>query len=155
MAALLLFNFSATSLSDSLEKILLEKLFVNPSPVVVTPAEPRIAVLATAYSSTADQTDADPWIMANGEQVHDGVVAANFLPFGTKIKIPEFFGEKIFIVKDRMNKRYNAVVPLRIDVWFKDRKSARKFGVKETEIIIIKEELAENETISRPREEVL
>lgn len=81
-------------------------------------------VQVTGYSSTIDQTDNTPFIVANGTKVHDGVVAANFLPFGTKIKIPDKFGDKIFIVEDRMHKRFKN----RIDVWFPDRKSALKFG---------------------------
>jgi len=81
-------------------------------------------VQATAYSSTPDQTDDTPFITASNTYVRDGVVAANFLPFGTKIKIPEKFGDKIFIVEDRMHKRFQN----RIDVWFPDRKSALRFG---------------------------
>lgn len=91
-------------------------------------------VQATAYSSTADQTDDTPFIAANGTYVHDGMVAANFLAFGTKIKIPDKFGDKIFVVEDRMHRRFQN----RIDIWFPDRKSALKFGYdKEVKIQIL------------------
>lgn len=87
----------------------------------------ELIVEATAYSSTVDQTDDTPFIAANGTYVHDGMVAANFLPFGTVIKIPEVYGDKIFVVEDRMHRRFQN----RIDVWFPDRQSALEFGHKE------------------------
>ena len=63
----------------------------------------------TAYSSTVDQTDSTPCITANGFDLcaHDqeDVIAANFLPFGTKVRMPELFGDQIFTVQDRMNAR--------------------------------------------------
>lgn len=93
----------------------------------------QIIVEITAYSSTHDQTDSTPLIAASGKTVYDGMIAANFLPFGTKIKIPELFGDKIFTVDDRMNKRYQN----RIDIWFADRASAIKFGIKEAVIEIV------------------
>jgi len=47
------------------------------------------------------------------------------LPIGTKIKIPSLFGDKVFEVKDRMNKRFY----YRIDIWFPTKEEAQKFGV--------------------------
>jgi 3D (Asp-Asp-Asp) domain-containing protein len=93
----------------------------------------ELIIPVTAYSSTPDQTDNTPFITAWGTYVHDGIVAANFLPFGTKIKIPELFGDKIFIVEDRMNKKYWH----RIDVWFPEKQDAIEFGVKIAKIQII------------------
>ena len=93
----------------------------------------EVLVPITAYSSTPDQTDDSPFISANGTYVYDGMVAANFLPFGTKIKIPEVFGDKIFTVEDRMNSRYWQ----KVDVWFPDRESALHFGVKVLKIQIL------------------
>jgi len=93
----------------------------------------ELIIPVTAYSSTPDQTDNTPFITAWGTYVRDGIVAANFLPFGTKIKIPEIFGDKIFIVEDRMNKKYWH----RIDVWFPEKQDAIEFGVKITKIQII------------------
>jgi len=93
----------------------------------------ELIVPITGYSSTVDQCDDSPFISANGTYVYDGMVAANFLPFGTKIKIPEYFGDKVFTVEDRMNKRYNQ----KIDIWFPDRDSALEFGSRTLKIQIV------------------
>ncbi len=93
----------------------------------------ELTVLITGYSSTLDQTDDSPFITANGTYVRDGIIAANFLPFGTRIKIPEIFGDKIFVVEDRMNRRYWQ----NVDIWFPDRASAREFGLKKAKIQIL------------------
>ncbi|TSC84261.1 MAG: hypothetical protein G01um101413_556 [Parcubacteria group bacterium Gr01-1014_13] len=88
----------------------------------------------TAYTSTPDQTDDSPFIAASGKRVHDGMIAANGLPFGTRVKIPAVYGEKIFVVEDRMNRRYGYG---RFDVWLDTtRAEARKFGVKRVEVEI-------------------
>ena len=93
----------------------------------------ELRVPTTAYSSTPDQTDDSPFITAWNTPVRDGVVAANFLTLGTRIKIPEVFGDRIFIVEDRMNKRYWQ----RVDIWFPDRESALQFGIKSLKIQIL------------------
>ncbi len=93
----------------------------------------ELVVSITAYSSTPDQTDDSPFITARGTYVRDGIVAANFLPFGTKIKIPELFGDKIFVVEDRMNSRYWH----KVDVWFPERHDALEFGIKTAKIQIV------------------
>ncbi|OGN19382.1 MAG: hypothetical protein A3F25_01565 [Candidatus Yanofskybacteria bacterium RIFCSPHIGHO2_12_FULL_45_19b] len=90
-------------------------------------------VPASAYSSTPDQTDDTPFITAMGTHVRDGVIAANFLPLGTVIKIPELYGDKTFVVEDRMNKRYQ----YKIDLWFATRQAAKEFGVKQVKIEIV------------------
>ncbi|TAK05051.1 hypothetical protein EPO33_03590 [Patescibacteria group bacterium] len=83
-------------------------------------------VPVTAYSSTPDQTDSTPFITASGTHVRDGVFAANFLPIGTRVKIPEVYGDKIFIVEDRMNARYR----VHGDIWMETREQAKKWGIK-------------------------
>jgi 3D (Asp-Asp-Asp) domain-containing protein len=92
----------------------------------------------TAYTSEVAQTDASPCITANGFNVcQHGVedtVAANFLPFGTKVQIPELFGDRVFIVRDRMNRRYSE----RVDVWMKDKSDALQFGVRTAKIVVLK-----------------
>jgi 3D (Asp-Asp-Asp) domain-containing protein len=79
--------------------------------------------VATAYNSLEGQTDSSPWVTASGTRCRDGVIAANFLPIGTKVKI-EGFGNKVFVVEDRMHPRFNH----RIDIWFASHKDALKFG---------------------------
>ncbi|MBI4117301.1 MAG: 3D domain-containing protein [Parcubacteria group bacterium] len=90
-------------------------------------------VSATGYSSTPEQTDHTPFITASGIHVRDGVIAANFLPFGTIIKIPELFGDKIFVVEDRMHSRYW----FNIDIWFPGKELAKEFGIKVIKIEIV------------------
>ena len=95
----------------------------------------RMVVPMTAYSSTVDQTDDSPFITASGTHVHWGTVAANFLPFGTKIKIPSMYGDQVFIVEDRMNKRYWH----KVDIWMPTRQEALQFGIRSLEIEILEE----------------
>jgi len=91
----------------------------------------------TAYNSEVAQTDDTPCITANGfnvcEHGIEDTIAANFLPMGTKVRIPDLFGDRIFIVRDRMNARY----PDRVDIWMKHRTDAIKFGVKVAKIEVL------------------
>lgn len=87
----------------------------------------------TAYSSTPDQTYGDPFITASGTRVRDGVVAANFLPIGTKVRMPNLFGDKVFVVEDRMSSRYRK----HLDVWMPSRQQAKTFGVKMAYIEVV------------------
>lgn len=99
-----------------------------------TPVKSIIAVV-TAYTSRPEETDSTPCITANGHdlcrQYDEGgfgnTVAANGIPFGTHVKFPELFGDKVFIVRDRMNARYGYG---RVDVWMPELAEAKKFGVK-------------------------
>ncbi len=95
----------------------------------------KIVVPMTAYSSTVDQTDSTPFIMASNKRVYSGAVAANFLPFGTKVRIPGYFGNRIFTVEDRMNKRYWR----RVDIWMQTRQEALNFGLRNLEVEILEE----------------
>ena len=84
----------------------------------------------TAYNSEVSQCDSAPCITANGFNVcqHgvENTIAANWLEFGTKVRIPELFGDRVFIVRDLMNRRFSD----NADIWFKNRTDALKFGVK-------------------------
>lgn len=102
----------------------------NPEPQVTQ----KIRVVITAYSSTIDQTDLDPFVTAAGTIVRDGVVANNMYPFGTKIRIPEIYGDKVFVVEDRMNRKKGYY---HIDIWFASYGEAKNFGVKRTHIEIL------------------
>jgi len=93
-----------------------------------------VKVIVTAYSSTVWQTDEDPFVTASGIHVKEGIVANNMLPFGTKIKIPEYFGDKVFIVEDRMNHRKG---PYWVDIWFATTQEAEDFGIREAYIEIL------------------
>lgn len=93
--------------------------------------------LVTAYNSEPAQTDDSPCITANGfdlcEHGIEDSIAANFLPFGAKVRMPEIFGEKIFVVRDRMNARHKN----KIDVWMLEKQDAKQFGVKLAKIEIL------------------
>ncbi|MFA6537584.1 MAG: hypothetical protein WCT18_04295 [Patescibacteria group bacterium] len=94
-------------------------------------------VTATAYSSTPDQTDSTPCITANGLDVckhnREDVIAANFLKFGTRVRIPDLYGDTVFTVADRMNPRYDS----RIDLWMTSRERAIQFGKKNITIEVL------------------
>lgn len=78
-----------------------------------------------AYSSTIGQTDADPFTTATGARVTDGIVANNCLPFGTKVRFPMVFGDKEFVVADRMAVRHGCYS---FDIWQATTAEAKQFG---------------------------
>ncbi|MDD3190563.1 MAG: hypothetical protein PHI66_02645 [Candidatus Pacebacteria bacterium] len=90
-------------------------------------------VTVTAYSSTVDQCDSSPFITASGTYVRDGIIATNLLAFGTKVKFPSVYGDKVFVVEDRMNARYSD----RADIWFETREEAKQFGIKKLEMVVV------------------
>lgn len=106
---------------------------VPEKPVQKQAASDAMRVTLTAYTSEPNQTDGSPFITADGSCVADGVIAANFLPIGTQVRIPELFGDKVFEVHDRMNERYD----VRIDVWMKEKTQAITFGLKHAKVEII------------------
>jgi 3D (Asp-Asp-Asp) domain-containing protein len=87
-------------------------------------------VQASAYNSVPWQTDDSPFITASGTHVHFGTLAVNFLPIGTIVKIPEYFGDQIFVVEDRMNVRYQK----NVDIWMEEIADAKAFGRRNVEI---------------------
>ena len=113
--------------------------FFSISPVPIVEPEPEyvvektVRIPITAYSSTPGQTDASPFITASGSHVRDGIVAANFLPIGTEVKIPELYGDKVFVVEDRMNGRYW----YKMDIWMKTYPEAKNFGLKYAEVTVV------------------
>lgn len=95
----------------------------------------RVKMVVTAYSSTKEQTDNTPFITASGKEVAEGIVANNMLPFGTKIRIPQLYGDKVFVVEDRMHRRkgkYHA------DIWFPEYSEAKEFGATITYVEVLK-----------------
>jgi len=105
----------------------------NPTNPAPQPAR-RISVVVTGYSSTSWETDDDPFITAAGTWVREGIIANNMLPFGTKIKIPEIFGDKVFVVEDRMSWEKGNY---QFDIWFPDYWQALNFGAKRTYIEVL------------------
>ena len=100
---------------------------LNQSPIPPEASKPErklIRAVITAYSSREEETDETPFITAAGTKVRPGVVAANWLPLGAKIRIPELFGDQVFIVEDRMHVRMDG----KVDVWFSTTDEALRFG---------------------------
>lgn len=137
---ILVFNLSNPHLATATQFV--EKanvapiLTADPGSRLVRPAiKPKIInAVITAYTSTPDQTDGDPFLTASGNRVEFGTIAANGVPFGTIVKIPELFGDQRFIVADRMNSRYGFG---RFDVWLPGEKDdALRFGVKRVRVEI-------------------
>ena len=94
----------------------------------------KIKMVITAYSSTPWETDGNPFITASGSCVREGIVANNLLPFGTKIRIPELYGDKIFVVEDRMNWKKGYY---HLDIWFPNYQEAKNFGAKKAYVEIL------------------
>lgn len=94
----------------------------------------KIKMVITAYSSTENQTDDTPFITASNKRVADGIIANNMLPFGTKVRIPQLYGSKIFTVEDRMHKRKGKY---HVDIWFPEYQQAKEFGAQITDIEIL------------------
>lgn len=101
--------------------------------VVNAPAHKTYEVSVSAYSSSVDETDSTPFITAWGTRTRDGVIAANFLPLGTKVQLPELYGDKIFTVEDRMNRRFSDSV----DVWMPSKSNAIVFGRQTSRIVVL------------------
>ena len=127
-------------ISVSMEEERLSLLGENTLVGVSSPSDPeprvvnRLTVIVTAYSSTVWQTDSDPFITAAGTWVRDGIIANNLLPFGTKVRLPEIYGEKVFVVEDRMNQRKGYY---HVDIWFPSYLEAKEFGAKNTYIEVL------------------
>lgn len=109
-------------------------------PVEVKKPDKTIKGVITFYSSTPDQTDSSPFIAADGTHVYDGMIANNCLPLFARsskkayVKIPSLYGDKIFTVHDRMNKRFGCN---KFDIWMDaPRKELLKLGVKRAEVEI-------------------
>jgi len=135
---------STSDLSDQLLTVGMTALLQVNSPIGIkyvsiapycayNPKTSYCLATVTAYSSTVDQTDSSPFITANGSFVKDGIVACNFLPFGTKVKFPDVYGNKVFSVEDRMAKKNNG----KVDIWFPSTQDAREFGVQRLRIEIL------------------
>ena len=102
----------------------MQQYFVNKKP------RKTMMVTVSAYSSTKDQTDKTPYLTAYNTQVRDGIVAANFLPVGTVVRFPQRFGDKLFVVEDRMDERFG----LQVDIWVSKYEEAQKFGIQYLEM---------------------
>ena len=92
-------------------------------------------MVVTAYTNIPELTDDTPDITASNKQIADGMVATNLFKFGTKIRIPEVFGDRILVVEDRMNHKYDGKPYL--DVYRPTYNQARNFGAKITKVEVL------------------
>ncbi len=122
--------------SFKLGPIIIQKNSLLAVPTLTAPpvSIKTIPMVVTAYSSSLWETDDDPNITASGTLVRSGVVANNLLPFDTKVRIPKLYGDRIFIVEDRMNSRKDSY---QLDIWFPSYWEAKKFGVKTLNVEIL------------------
>lgn len=107
-----------------------------PRPAAVYTFEARV----TAYNSEPSQTWGNPFITASGTHVQDGTVAANCLPFGTKIRIylhnHDRWDEeyKEFTVEDRMAARMGCE---KVDIWEPLDANSKTFGSQPARIEVL------------------
>ena len=90
----------------------------------------------TSYNAVTKECDSSPDFGAYGRVAVAGNptgfwCACNWLPKGTKIKIPKLTGEIVWTVKDKMNKR----VGHRIDLLFPLGKT---IGLRKAEVLKVK-----------------
>lgn len=102
----------------------------EPKPQVIK----RLKVIVTAYSSSTFETDGDPYTTAAGTKVREGIVANNKWPLGTKVRFPEIYGDKFFVIEDRMHWKKG---PYQFDIWMESYERAKGFGVRLTEAEIL------------------
>ena len=94
----------------------------------------------TAYNvGDPKQNHGNPCISANGENICAALnlglkrCAANFVPFGTQLHIPNY---GVCTVTDRMNRRYKNRVDIAMKVTEKDK--ALQFGLKKLKVTILR-----------------
>lgn len=134
-----LINLNTENINSTPEKIDAGKIStVNNLPESNNWKTIRISTrVITAYNSEVGQCDDTPCITANGfnvcEHGIEDTIAANWLKFGTKVRIPELFGDRVFVVRDRMNKKHDD----KVDIWMIDKQAARNFGKKIARVEIL------------------
>lgn len=144
LVIILIFSFPNITQSKTLEKqanigpipeFSLKSHYLGPNLPEIPARDPRriITIVVTAYNSEPGQTDSTPFITAFNTRVRDGIIATNFLPKGTIVRFPDVFGEKEFVVEDRMNKRYY----YRADIWMASKQEAVNFGAKALKMEIL------------------
>lgn len=92
----------------------------------IKPPHTMLYATITAYTSSVDETDDDPFVTASGKIVRAGTLACpSKYGFGTVVEIQ---GER-YTCEDRMNKRYRDTN--RFDIWTETKKEAYQWGKKE------------------------
>jgi len=135
-------NFPQLTLAKNLDLQVydIQNKTVNTTLPVFNDKEPYITtkIWVSAYNSEPGQTDDTPCITASGldvcKRATEDIIATNYLhlPFGTKVRFPELYGDQVFIVHDRMNKKYSNTA----DIWMQNHADAISFGRQYTRVEI-------------------
>lgn len=108
-------------------------LFVGEVRSIITPDSVRetvtVRAMVTAYTSSPDETNGNPFITASGEKTRDGIVANNCLEFGEKVEIDG----GVFEVQDRMSVKYGCEY---FDIWMENKQEAKEFG-KQVKLVLV------------------
>lgn len=101
----------------------------------------KMVATMSAYSPRVAETDSTPCIGARG-RVFRGMVASNFLPTGTQLRIEggglaQLLGIQPdqFYVGDRMNARYGRYF---MDIWMPKTQKALEFGRRRLEVQVVR-----------------
>lgn len=93
-----------------------------------------VKAVVTAYTSSVDETDDNPWETASGSRAREGVVACpSKYEFGTRVAI----AGREYTCEDRMNRRYREAE--HFDVWHESKAEAFAFGKQELVVAILGE----------------
>lgn len=90
-------------------------------------------VRVTYFTACKEECGNDRGQTASGVMVHDGVIACNFLPKNTKVRIPSLYGRKVFTVYDKLAEG----LINNIDIYVKHKKLIPKEGHFEVYIEVI------------------
>lgn len=91
----------------------------------------------TAYCPCVKCCGKSDGITASGEKASPGMVACNFLPFGTTVNIE---GLGMYVVKDRGAKSLFGTVskPIKhVDIYMESHVLARKFGSRRLDVQVV------------------
>jgi len=110
-------------------------------PIVVPTNTPegskdQIQAIVSYFTASVNETDDEPCITADGTNIcniEENIIAANWLPFNTKVKIDG----KIYRVADRMNQRYQKPY---VDILVKTKFEARRLGRQKKMLEVVTEE---------------
>jgi len=88
----------------------------------------------SAYTSSIDETNEDPFTTASGSTTRDGIVACpSRLEFGTKVEINGIE----YTCEDRMNRRYRDKE--NYDIWVSEKEIAYEWGRQQLKIKIYRD----------------
>lgn len=98
-------------------------------PLVVEKPHTIVEAVITAYTSSVDETDEDPFITASGSTVRQGTLACpSKYQFGTIVEI----NGNHYTCEDRMNKRYRQTE--RFDMWVESKQIAYAWGKQQLQV---------------------